>query len=66
MTELWSTTEVIRRLGGRGIAHERVIRHLLSRDGAPCPIVIAGLKRYKRAEIEAWVERMPSVMVTKE
>jgi predicted DNA-binding transcriptional regulator AlpA len=61
VTELWSTSQIARRFA----VLESRVRELLSRDDAPRPILIAGRKRYKRAEVEAWVERTPSTVVTK-
>jgi hypothetical protein len=61
MTELWSTSEIIRRFG----LPERWVRDLLSRDDAPRPILVSGRKRYKRAEVEARLENLPPMTVTK-
>jgi predicted DNA-binding transcriptional regulator AlpA len=62
MTELWSASEIVRRLSGCFAVRESRVRELLSRDDAPRPILIAGRKRYRRSDVEAWVERLPSIV----
>lgn len=61
MTELWSTEEIVRWLVSSLAVHERTARRLFSREDAPRPILIAGRKRYKRAEVERWLVNLPSI-----
>jgi len=57
VTELWSVPEIARRFA----ASEPRVRELLSRAGTPRPVVVAGRERYRRADVETWAGRLPSI-----